>query len=291
MQSGSTPQVEDKFGDLQTPNIEDEKLNLEDLVQQGVLTPEEAQTVNLGPSAMSGVSLDPNLKKAQMDALSELQGITEGGGLNASDRANLNKISSDEATQSRGAREAILNHAQARGAGGSGLELLAQLQNQQDSATRQSQRDMDVSAQAQQRALQALMSQGQLAGNIENQSFNQQSQVAGANDAISKFNAQNQQNQINQNVQARNAAQTANLGEKQRVADANVGTANTQQTTNKSLIQQQYENELKKRQGQAGIAQTNAANAGSDSQKQADRTNQLIGAGIGAGASIYGAKK
>lgn len=290
MQSGRTPQTRDYFADLDLPDVQDMELQLQQLVEQGVLTPEQAQAELVGRSEMDNISTDPRLKQAQMDALLGLQEISDGGGLTAMDRANLNRVQTEENTAARGQREAILQNAQARGMGGSGLELLSNLQNSQDAATRASQRDMDITGMAQERALEALMQGGQLGGQMQAQDFNQQAQIAGANDAISKFNAQNKQQVGMANVLANNQAQEANLANKQRVADQNVGTQNQQQQYNKGLIQQNYDNEIKKRSGQAGIAQANAAAQGQNSQNRANATNQLIGAGIGAGASIYGAR-
>ena len=288
MQSGKTPTVKDYYGDVQTPNIEDMKLQLEQLVQQGTISPEQAQTVLQDPSALNNIQTDPALKDAQMSALNSLQDIGKSG-LTDIDRAALSRIQNTTDSAARGKRDAILQNAQARGLGGSGLELMAQLQNQQDAVSNQSQRDMDVAAQARQRSLDALIQGGSLAGNIQNQSFNQQAQIAGANDAISKFNAANKQNQINTNVSANNAAQMANLANKQDIANQNVGLKNTQQQYNKSLAQQAYENELKKRAGQAGIAGQNAQAQGQNSQNQANAFNQTVstGAGLATGGLGY----
>lgn len=291
MQSGSTPQTQDYFANVNTPDPQDMQLQLEQLVQQGTLSPEEAQTIMQDPSAMNGISTDPNLKKNQMDALLGLQDISNSGGMTDMDKANLSQIKSDEDTATRGKRDAILQHAQERGMGGSGLELLDQLQNEQDSATRSSQRDLSVAGQAQQRALEALMQQGTLSGQIQNQDFNQKSQVAQANDAISKFNAQNAQTQVNQNVAANNAAQGQNLQATQQIANANTALANQQQQYNKNLQQQDFNNQVTKAGGQTGVAQTNAANEGKDSQNQANAENQMFSTLVGAGAAAYGAKK
>ena len=290
MQSGSTPQVNDYFASLQTPDTSDMELQLKQLVQQGVLTPEDAQAALVGDSAMNGITLDPALKEKQMASLQALQDLADGGGMTLTDQANLSKIQNQINTQSRGAREAILQNAQQRGLGGSGLELMSQMQNQQDAATRASQGGLDVAAQARDRALEAMIQGGQMAGDVRNQDFNQKAQVAGAQDAISKFNAQNQQ-QINMaNTAAHNNAQATNLQNKQDIANQNVGLQNTQQQYNNNLIQQNYDNEIKKRSGQAGIAQNNAANAGRDNQNQANANNQLIGGLIGAGSSFLGRK-
>lgn len=291
MQSGSAPQIKDYFENIDTPYINDMELQLQELVQQGVLTPEDAQAALAGESKMGGITLDPKLKQAQMQALSQLQDIGDSGGMNLTDQANLRKIQSEQDASARGSREAIIQGAQQRGLGGSGLDLMSQMQNQQDSATRASQRGTDVAAMAQQRALDAIIAGGAQAGNIGAQDFNQKAQVAGAQDAISKFNAQNQQATNIFNTQSRNDAQAMNLGAKQELSNANTGLKNQQQQYNKNLIQQDYENKLKKAGGQAGIAQSNAANQQSASQNQANANNQLIGGLIGAGSAYMGRKK
>ncbi len=280
MQSGQTPQVEDQFSGLKVPDASDMSLQLEQLVQQGVITPEQAQSAQAGQSDLNNISTDPSLKKAQMDALSGLQDVSKNG-LTAQDQSNLNKIRTQEETQSRGARDAILQNAQSRGLGGSGLELMSQMQNQQDSATRGSQRDMDIAGQAQDRALQALIAGGNMGGQIQAQDFGQKAQVAGANDAISRFNAQNQQQTNLANTQANNAAQAANLATKQGVADSNVNNQNAQQQYNKQLIQQNFNNEMARRGGQAQVAQQNAMIQGQNSQNRANAQNQTIGIGAG----------
>lgn len=272
----------DQLSSLQLPDIESMQLELEQLVQQGVITPEQAQTYLVERSEMNNISLDPKLRQAQMDALSGLQEISDSGGLTAADQSQLSKIKSQEDTAARGAREAILQNAQARGMGGSGIELLQQFQNQQDSATRQSQRDLDVAAMAQNRALQALQQAGQLGGQIENQQFNQQAQVAGANDAISKFNAQNSQNVALENTKAKNVAQAQNLAEKQRVSDSNVASRNTQQQYNKELNQRQFDNAYKKA---GGIA--SGLNKQAEGYMQAGKNTQsLFGTGLSAAAAF-----
>jgi hypothetical protein len=81
---------------LQTPDIEQMKVELEGLVQQGVISPEQAQVYLQDKSEMNNISLDPKLKQAQMDALSSLQDISSSGGLTASDRAKLGQIKSQE---------------------------------------------------------------------------------------------------------------------------------------------------------------------------------------------------
>ena len=98
---------------LETPDIAAMQLELEQLVQQGILTPEEASLTLQQASQTANIQTDPALQQAQMDALSSLQELGEGG-LTASDQAALDGIRRDEQTQQRGSREAILSDAQAR---------------------------------------------------------------------------------------------------------------------------------------------------------------------------------
>jgi hypothetical protein len=119
---------------------------------------------------------------------------------------------------------------------------------------------------------------------MENQSFNQQAQVAGAQDAISKFNAQNTQQTNMLNTGARNNAQQLNLQTKQNIANANVDTKNKSQQYNKQLAQQDYDNKLKKAAGQTGISATNTSNQIAQDEADRQNTQKLIGTGLTAAA-------
>jgi len=284
--SGYGAMAADQFNNISLPDIEKMKLELEGLVSQGVLSPEDAKLYLQDNSELGGISLDPKLQQAQMDALASLQEIGDGG-LTESDRANLNRIGTEELTRARGNREAIMQSNQARGMGGSGADLLAQLQNSQSAAERTSQRDMDVAGIARDRALQGIIQAGQLGGQMQNQSFNQQAQVAGAQDAINQFNTMAKQNTGNLNTQNQNAAAAQNLAEKQRIADSNVGTRNQQQQYNKNLQQQQFDNQIKKAGGAASAYQNQAANASSQGQG----IQNLVGTGLMAGAMLYNPTK
>lgn len=274
----------------QLPDIESMKLQLQQLVEQGQISPEEAQTYFQQQSEMSNISLDPRFKNAQLDALSSLQNISDEGGINANMRSQLNDIQTDEDTRARGAREAILQNAQARGVGGSGVELLNNLTNAQDSATRSSQRGFDVAAQAQQNALQSLQAAGQLGGQLQGQEFNQQAQIAGANDSINRFNTQNQQNVNSQNVAARNVAQEKNLASKQNVANSNVDLANKQQQYNNELVQQNFQNQLSKNTAAANALNKVAAAQDAKNAQSDANTKQLIGTGLTAAAAAFSDK-
>jgi len=272
----------DALANLETPDVTQMELQLEELVQQGVLTPEQAQVYLQDKSEMAGISTDPSLQTAQYDALEGLQDISQNG-MTAMDRAKLGEIQTQEQTQARGAREAIMQSAQQRGAGGSGMELLQQMQNQQDSATRQSSRDLGVAGMAQQRALDALQAGGAMAGQMQGQSFDQKAQQAKSQDVINQFNTANQQHAANRVADSNNSAQAANLAATQSIADAGVHTRNTQQQSNKQLAQLDFDNRYKKAGGVS-----NAHNAQADQfNKAGAATTNLVGTGITSAASYF----
>jgi len=278
----------DEFGRLRPPTPEEMKYQVQSLVQQGVLTPEDAQTVLANPSAYLNVDEDPTIRKAQLGSLSKLQGIVDSGGLDAQGKADVADIINSLNTANKGSREAIVENAAQRGVGGSGLELANRMSAGQEASTNASQQGLDAAALAEKRALEAIMNTGQLAGQIRGQDYTKASDKAAAMDAIDKFNTQNKQNVILTNTAARNSAQATNLGAKQRIADTNVAMANEKAKYDASLKQQDFENQAKIAAGKTGqlggLAQT------ADKQKERDDAYwaSLLGTG---GTILAGAGK
>lgn len=239
-----------------------------------------------GDSRFNDIEGDPRLKDRQMAGLDALDEIVQGGGRTMADDANLNRVLNEVGAADRGRREAIKSDMQARGMGSSGMELLAALNSAEAATNRANQSGLDIAAQAQDRALEAIMSGSNMAGGIRGQDFDEEAQVAAANDAISKFNAglttQNNQfnagavndmsqfnagNQLskdtynldkNRDIAKTNAAYAfdaakVNQAGKQGVADANVDNANKATTYNTATMpQQKFENEVSKVTGQVG---------------------------------------
>lgn len=267
------------FTDMELPSISDMELELEQLVSQGQISPEEAQAILVEANALDNIQRNPDLENAQLGALDQLTEIASSGGLDARAKARLGQISADEMSQEKGQRDAILQNAAQRGVGGSTTELMSLLANQQGSATRQSQRDMEVAALAEQRALDAIMGQGEMASNIRGQSFDEQARVADAQNRINEFNAKNRQDVNLTNVDARNQAQRDNLAERQRIADSNVDMANRQQEFNKGLNQQDYQNRMDRAKAEAD-ARARKAQVYQDRQNQSNiMTGNLLEAG------------
>jgi hypothetical protein len=247
------------------------------------LNPEMLAAQSLGPSAMESVQVSPELKQAQMNALLKLQGIGETG-MTAGDQARLAEIESGINRNLKGQTGAIQQNLAARGLSGGMTELVSRQLASQEAANRQAQLGLDVKAQAEQRALDAIMQSGQLGGQMGQQQFQNAAQIAQAKDLINKFNAQNLQQVSQTNVEARNAAQLANAQAKQNIAGQNVGLSNEAQKYNLGLAQQNYQNQMARATGQtqalADQAKVDAANRAAQ--------NQMIGGLIQTGAMYYG---
>jgi len=285
------------------------------------IDPRLADVAEVDRSDMNNVSVDPRLKDTQMASLSALEDIANSGGLTMADKAALNSIQSEVGQADRGRRDAIKQNMAMRGMGGSGMELLQMLDSSQDATTRANQSGMDIAGMAQQRALDALMSGGNMAGNIRNQDFGEQSRVAEANDVIARFNAQNtnQGNQFNAgamnnanqfnagnqlktdmynrdtnigvnqfNANTRNDANKFNITGAQNTANANTESRNNAQLQNNfTAPQQAFQNKMGIQQGKANVVgtQIGAKEAAQNRQAQQDAQTMESGGKI-AGAAI-----
>lgn len=157
------------------------------------------------------IQADPSVLYAQNKALDELMNLSDSKGLDAIDQQALQEIMTDENRNLQGQNQAIAQDAMQRGVYGSGLEMAQRLQNAQSSANRANSKDMEVMAQAQQRALDALSSYGNLASDMRTQGFNEQAKRAEAQDAINLANFQNTQSNANANVDLQNKTNMANV--------------------------------------------------------------------------------
>ena len=251
------------------------------------LNPEMEQAVTLGPSEMAGIGTDPSLRQSQMSALNKLQEIGDAGGMDAQFMADSGRMLTDINAADQGRQGAIQQNMAARGLSGGMSELVSRNMSAQNASNQQAQSGLDLKAQAEQRALAALMNSGQLAGQIQGQDFNQASAKASAADSIAKFNADNLQGVNSRNTANKNSAQQWNAQTAQGTADNNTGVRNQAQQYNLGLGQQNFNNQITKA---GGIAQQyNMQGQAKDADRNSDK--QLVGGLIGAAGSYYGGKK
>lgn len=262
----------DAFNSIQTPELKDLQVQLDKYVQAGQLTPEQAEVQLLNSNAYNNIITDPSLEGAQKQALVGLQNVANSGGLTAIDKAQLQDITNEQNQVAKSRNASIMQNAQERGMGGSDINTVNQLLNEQSAADRASQRGTDVAAQAQARALQALIASGDTAGKIRGQDYGEQENKAKAENAIDLFNKQTLNQNNLYNIQQANQAQAANLANAQSVANANTATSNANKEYNAQQNQQIYNDALQKAQGVAGVnnAWANDATAQAAREKGAD---------------------
>jgi hypothetical protein len=267
---------------INAPTAEELTYRLDNMVQQGLISPEQAKTFLVEQSGYNEITDDPRLRGAQMDALSSLANISESGGLTMTDRARLEQITSRQGQEERGGRQAIQQRAAEMGRSGSGLEYADLLMNQQGSAGRASQEGTDLAALAEERALESLTQGASLAGNVRGQDFEQAARKAEAKDTLSKFNAGQLQGTELTNVGARNAAQEGNLAERQRIADENARIAGTNREIASTAKQTAFENELAKKRV---VADALTAKAQQQAEKQKSKA-AMAGGMAGVAGSV-----
>lgn len=270
------------YKNIAVPDIASQELNMLLPEYLGDFNTQQENALALGPSAMEGVATDPRLMDAQMSALDQLSQMGASG-LLPGEEAAMRQTRRSAAGEAQAKSAQLMDEYARRGMGGSGAELAARLQAGQSSADRMSQENDRNLQMAQERALGAISQKGALAGQINNQQFQQQSDVAKAKDYINQFNTQNQQSVQQRNVAGNNQAGMRNLSEKQRIGEAGAAVKNQQQEHNKGLIQQQFQNQLSKAGGYAGQLNNQAKSRQDQAKNDANMWGQ-IGQSVDKGA-------
>jgi hypothetical protein len=247
---------------LQIPDIEKQKLQLQLMSDAGFLEAEQ-----LGRE--EEISVDPRLRQAQMDALSQLRERGQTG-LTEEDKAVQDIMLRDVSAQEQAGQKAIMQGMAERGALDSGAQLAAQLGSQQSSYTRAANQASQNAIAAAEARRQALSQAGNMAQGMEATQFGQGQSERSYRQAIDQFNLANRQD-----IAAKN------LGIRQQ----DVGLRNQQQMYNKALLQQDFEN----RKGVTAMKANARIGQATQQQQQADalaRANAMKGSGLGSIAGM-----
>ena len=220
-----------RVASVRMPTLEELKLTPEEYQYLGDLIAEQEQAQSMGPSRLESIVVSPQMKQAQLDALSSLQEQGRAP-LSATERAQLSDIRRQSEGSAQARQQAILQDMATKGAGGSGAELAMRLQASQSEANRAQQQGENLAAMAQQRALEAISKSGALGGDIRRQEFGEQADVARAADEISRFNVANLQEVQRRNIERAMEAQKRNLEKRQGLSEGNVGLRNAAQEKN-----------------------------------------------------------
>lgn len=273
-------QAQSRLAQIHVPDISELTLpELQKYVQQGVLTPEQAQAVLQQGNAYDQINTSSKPVEAEMSALSQMQDIAESGGLDAQAKAAIAKAQNNAQVTAQGQRGSIIDQMAARGIPTSLISEALQSAAVGQDAQNQNLADTQAASDAEQRALAALGESATLGGNIHGQEYNEVSNKAAAQNAIQQWNAQNQTNVNLANTTAKNQAQQLNQQTAQDVSNKNTNTSNQRTQYNANLPQQTFNNQITKATGQANIGDKQANLATGQGEQNAGIYSGLIGAG------------
>ena len=184
-----------------------------------------------GPSAMAevyGERLAPEAAAAQKRALQQLQQVSETG-YTPEEEASLRRIQAETAATAASQRAATQEAFARRGISGGGAERVAAFQGAQAAANRAAQQGLDVAAQAQKRAFQAMQAQGNLGTSVRQQAYGEAERRAMAEDEKRRIGGQRKgqilDTSYNQQTQTAKEANELENRTWKRVAEAGTGIA------------------------------------------------------------------
>lgn len=274
---------------IKVPTAESGKVeSLPEESVQGVVTPDEIHAVDQDPSAYNNIKLDPASRQAMMTALQGYSDLSDAGGLDANAKLGIQQVLDAANRQSQGAQGAIQNQAQAMGRGGGDFALTQRAIAAQGASNNAATQGLQEAAMAEANREAALSGMAQLGGQINASDFSQEAQKASAQNAINATNQSYQNNANVGNVANRMLGDQFNVSTAQNVNAANTSAKQNNAYYNANLPQQQFNNELAKANGSAGVSgqQANAANQAS--ANQAAMTGKLIGAAGQIAGAYYG---
>lgn len=228
------------------------------------LSPADYQSITaqkLGPSDLGSIPTDAQSRASQQAAIAQLDDIAKSGGLDLSDMNALNEVQSNLNRNNSAREQGLANQYAARGQLGSGAQLAMDLANQQSATTSANAAGETQAADAQKRAMQAVLSKAQASRTMSQDDYAKKAAAAQANDSINAHNA---------------------------------AFATDASKYNNSLQGQTYNDALAKLTGEGNVTgQLNTALLGSGQQNantalaNGNATNQAIGAGGGIVSSLF----
>jgi hypothetical protein len=279
-------QALEAYRQAQVPTIAQETVgNLPMETVQGQITPGNIAAAAQAPSAYGAISLDPATRAAQMAALSQYTDIANAGGLDPAAKLALQQTIDAANVQAQGARGALQQEAQARGQGGSDFALTQEAIANQGASNTAATQGLETAAMAEANRQAALGQIANIGGSVNASDYAQQQAKAAAQNQINAANQAYQQQANVGNVANQMAGQQINLQNAQNVNAANTAAGQNRVYYNAGLPQQQFNNELAKAGGIAGVAGGQAGLA-----QQAQNANLgFAGSLLGAAGTIGGA--
>ena len=274
---------------VQDPNFDTSMIVPEDLQLLGNYVPQTVPLIQeAAPQLLKGQSGgQAEGRQAQLGALQNLLQVARSG-QDPIAYMQQQQAARQAASEARSARETGAMEAQRRGFGYN--PLASNLGQQQDAMDRMALSGQAAAADSYGRRLNAMGQAGSLGGDIYRQGADMERQNAEFTNMFNQRIAQNAQNVAGQNVANINQANLRNLGEAQRIGDANVMQRNTARTgaqdMRNSIEQQRYNNSLGKINAQQGVANS-SQNAIMEAAKQRNQSAQSMSDLVLKGTDYY----
>lgn len=278
----------DEYERAGTPPNSALPLVLQEFKQQGILTPELEKQINVEASKVAQIQEDPKLRQAVVQGLQLLQSKGEQG-FTAEDQAAFSKARTGAAKESQGRLQSILQQMHARGMGGSGAELAAQLSASQAGDTQLADQGEQIAADRAKASRDAIQQMITGSGQLRTQDFNIANTKAQAADELNRFRVGLEANQQARNVQSQNRAQELNLATAQHIADMNTQLTNAEKLRQRQAALQDWQNKVGLAQAKGGIYQDQGQQAWKEGAANAQGYAQ-IGQGLGSAVTAYGAR-
>ncbi len=193
--------------------------------------PTDLKSTQLGDTELKGIQNDPQGRLAEQQAYLELKKLSDNGGLSLGDTAALNEIEGNLNRNASGRDAALRNQYAARGQLGGGAQLAMELNQNQQAGERANQQGESVAAQAQARALSAIKEQAGLGRQMSQDDYEKKAAAAKAADLIKERNVANSMQANQQNNQWLNQGFQNDLSKAQGQANLiSQGVANTEKT-------------------------------------------------------------
>lgn len=191
----------------------------------------QAPTLAPVQSQVAGVYSDPKYAQKQDATLEYLSRLGTSGGMDPQAMLELQQAQDAMRSTEHAGAAAALDQAAQRGYGG-GDTLGARLIANQGAENRAQSAGLQTAADARQRALEAMIAGGSMAGDVRGQGFGEATQRASAHDMIEQFNRQlqqqgfqNQANLANMKYAGKTGAAQAKVEGTNMVNQANAGVA------------------------------------------------------------------
>lgn len=243
------------------------------------------------PPEIQAMVANPQYTEVQNQAIGQLQGAANQGGLTAAEQFAAEGIQDQTSRSLRDANQAVTRDLAERGMGGGGLEASLRLQANASEAQAGSDASRSLQAEAVNQRRNAMLQSAGLAGQVQGQAIDLQRMNADLQSRHNELVAGLQSRAREYAAGARERTQAANVGTRQRTAEENQRAAYDTRTANL-----ERKNRLKQLQFGQNLAKTEGLSNAYTKEglmNEERRRNQIagaaqIGTGLGSAAGSLG---